>query len=1735
MKKEEIMSMKKVMMKQIRERSGRKAALILAAAAVFLVSFFGFKTVAKAAIYRYDGRSTTKTDWSGQGSTTKEYDWKKIVDEYQKQKEEERKKAEEEARKKAEEEARLADIRANGAFADENTYVLDLTTGVQTGSNISFFIISYESDGQARSTYVFPKAGDFAEGMEEFNSFANQTGVDAAATNREYMSFTDVVNQDPVGSTTILPLAENSNDQVVFHTKEKIDKITNVEFFTRYQKGGVNEWTCQGLKIYEVSRVQGIAMVGGFSKDYYANFTGKLLANVEFTNKSKEGGFYTFTWTLDEIKSFGGLTVKDENGKETTRDNPYTKLQTGDFGDAAEFSPGKNDKYGFRIDFADQPLAGLECEAYRTKGTLKGGEYIEDIALNINYTDIVGKPHLISLPVVTNALKWASDQGVDKVEIAGVAQAGQSLYFEGTIPGLASFTSVSLVTGSQTVLSRIGMSRSNSLSIIKQGREVNSLEDKIAISAFAIYHTTDEGVNNTVTTDGAFLSYKFSGLPILYQRAETEYGIEIPAGEDTTLQLTKPMKESDLSAAGWKEKKYLVGVHTDKTPRAGTVADVQMQLSYTDVSGYNQTTKWYSLKEEALNYYGYWYSENTQEGDFAYMVGMSPDNTLYYVVTAPNVDQFTNAAYKLESGSDEWQTNGLQIWALDSLSPIQAEWKEVNVTNTNIQYHSDVQFYREFDGINILNIQGKTVDDTSAGTGETADGSQDNGGYSYLPDSLLVQSGDEISWDFKTKGVTDVEEEQYASLGYEMTYEDCLQNFGFDKTRETYTVKVAVSDQAIDTSGNGDCGSENNFYFQLLFENGSSAVVLANQQLEGDRFRTGNIETFTIRTNKDYGSVTGVRIIPEQVQDASVPDDKLKVDEISVVRASGNSYNETYIVEQSAIPNNGWIGASGYMDDAQKHTTQEDKKGRMIDDIAIDLPITAYTNEINLLCCLSLEEYKETTSQFYGEMKMTVDYIKKDGTPAKETFDIVDAMYTYCNKAVQHDADTDSTGRSVTRQPAVSSPSLMFRGGHTDRFQISLRDCKSLYMVTLTGQSRGDTSEMNVSSISFSTVEEQGSLQLSGKDEYIHSGTTTYVTSNSVETNETAKLGNTFAKGQDQKIKISLLANEIAPRNEGSLWLAVFSREPVSQQDSLNIYIYPTTASMPIANYDLYTRATYSNVVGQQLTSALTLMNKHVGTGGTDRSYFYLNGLSAKQIATLDNLYCISGNQGSDLNAYIDYAVIQQVRSGTVINTWQKDGYNKMASMGADLTMQSENPEGMYNQQKVYLQLSDDSGTDAEKKLIAEKTDIAVALRYTSSVDPTEKEVDTPYIYITDQDYYRIQAGMMIELTFDTPYVKEVKGLKIAKQGDLNATIDLACVENYARASQKDEEGVLISRSNFVDELVVSTTPTTLEASLDEADVVKPLYVTFTTSPADAAVESGTSSPVRMAIGYGTVSGLATETDPDYLDISYFITDRNQHSFLTGETQEIRLLTRGIDELHYIDLEPYTPTGADKTTLAGWSLESVSAQLGVNGDKKSRSIKERIREGEPKRINFQNLTMSVTAFWENRAVNANETRTITDGVGDFAVDSNVSIRFRPVLIGSISDYDVMVERKVGDTRETLDHTNVMKVNKLSNNNREYVFTPARNYMDASGNGTNQVYYVTFESKENPEIKCVFTVTVQPEALEGTVSGNSTNTTTTDTSSTGSDTSDSGSDSEEDTETNTGSETSPDENTEVTRN
>ena len=79
-----------------------------------------------------------------------------------------------------------------------------------------------------------------------------------------------------------------------------------------------------------------------------------------------------------------------------------------------------------------------------------------------------------------------------------------------------------------------------------------------------------------------------------------------------------------------------------------------------------------------------------------------------------------------------------------------------------------------------------------------------------------------------------------------------------------------------------DAGSGNYFYFQLVFENGTSGVVLANQQLSSDSFRRGITESFQIKTTQNYGNIRSVRIICDNTSSTSDVFDKLNIENITV-------------------------------------------------------------------------------------------------------------------------------------------------------------------------------------------------------------------------------------------------------------------------------------------------------------------------------------------------------------------------------------------------------------------------------------------------------------------------------------------------------------------------------------------------------------------------------------------------------------------------------------------------------------------------------------------------------------------------------------------------------------------------------------------------------------------------------------------------------------------------------------
>ena len=155
--------------------------------------------------------------------------------------------------------------------------------------------------------------------------------------------------------------------------------------------------------------------------------------------------------------------------------------------------------------------------------------------------------------------------------------------------------------------------------------------------------------------------------------------------------------------------------------------------------------------------------------------------------------------------------------------------------------------------------------------------------------------------DYQNAGNTEnlPKSEALTSIPAQMSYAEAARDLQLTSTKAQYLVNVQVADVA-------DAGSSNYFFFQLVFEHGTSGVVLANEQLESDGFRQGLMSGFRIETNQNYGAVKSVRIYTYNSQaDAagnSAEFDKLNIDKIEITKSRGTGISSSWV-----IAGVGWI------------------------------------------------------------------------------------------------------------------------------------------------------------------------------------------------------------------------------------------------------------------------------------------------------------------------------------------------------------------------------------------------------------------------------------------------------------------------------------------------------------------------------------------------------------------------------------------------------------------------------------------------------------------------------------------------------------------------------------------------------------------------------------------------------------------------------------------------------------
>lgn len=918
------------------------------------------------------------------------------------------------------------------------------------------------------------------------------------------------------------PFEAYATDTFFFQPLKKVATIKRVEFLTK--KGGEvtvaesGTWNCQALRIYRVNAIYGLGMYGYISNRQYVDFEGRLLLEMD--------GPKSFSWPVDRMQRIA-----------PARSSAYTPDHT--LSEKNEPYSTKTTDYVFRLDIADEYSAGIETLSNATGAGILNSHFVEAAALELKYLDIYGSTQYARVPLVTGMLGYAMEKGVSTTErLSGIAQQGDTLALTASLPDFAAFAggedAVRLLYGTQvaeetTGISYTGDSAAHSARAVAAGQSGNSL----SLTGVSIYDAAATDVE--VKIEDTMLRPTFRGEPIRFFQAPTAMGVSIDPVTSYRNGWTVELRDYQSGAnllPKEQDERYLIVFKTDDQTFASTTGDLEMTLNYLDVSGAKRSSDRLSVADCAKTYYGYWPGVSES---FAYRAGMTAGNELCCVVSLRDVDRFTGITFRVANSEDDWQIKGIEILKLTDLGTRTASWERVTGGNET----SDRVYARDCrtTAVSLLDLNHQA----------------------------LIETGDDQEVDFNSGSTIEIEEkEDWSEYRYSMDYEQTQKLGSFTKARYNYTVAVKVADDVVSSYQDGDCGSKNQFYFMLVFQNGSSGYVLANQQLSSDGFRTGYEETFTISTNRDMGELTAVRILPEDISDKSDVFDKLNIDQIRVRKQSTGASCLQWVINDV-----GWIDID-YRDEAEG-TSITGRSGRSEEELSKAYRVDYSTSVVNLQFAITTAGYVNGDAQFEGQMMGELMYYDAQGQLQRMTFDAVRAMYDYMGKRpVIAAAGSDV----ATQGNAVSDPQTMFRADHKDRFILGVDDVSQVVGVILKVKSSVVTT-WNIKEVSVALTGTDGRLLINSNNEYELVDATgqeplcTHANTGGIPYTKYCP------KGQDNEIRIYFTENEIPRDATNKELVSAVSRVPQSINDTMNIYVYMDENSPAMSDYTLDAAAQY--------------------------------------------------------------------------------------------------------------------------------------------------------------------------------------------------------------------------------------------------------------------------------------------------------------------------------------------------------------------------------------------------------------------------------------------------------------------------------------------------------------------------------------------------------------------------------
>ena len=1548
--------------------------------------------------------------------------------------------------------AMLLPMRAEAAIGDlddglDNTYALQVSTGtVSTAGSLAdeilYFKINYvDEDGYVRSHRIFPgenalgNSSDWAIQQESLNKSAGLGTTEESERRSHRETILSKLGVTVTGEAQAFQAY--ATDTFFFQPLKKVKSIESIEILmcdseseTRTASGGT--WSCQAMRVYQVSAVHGMGMYGYVSNRRFADFEGTLIAKMEQAK--------TFNWVSDRM--FRITSDGSGDGRLTQVNESYSTQSQGRL---------------VRIDIADTYGAGIRAMGNNTKKTLLTPDFEECAALVLRYQDVYGAVREAYLPLMTSVVGFALENGISEYEmLSGLAQEGDTLAVAATLPDAASVDSVRLIYGTEAAKAVTGVQLNPAKTPDGYGSDASTdLQDRtvwpadtdgedadlLSIVGLSIYDPAVSNVGETVY--GTKLLVAFSGSPESYYRAPSAAGTTIrpvKAGNSgVELSLQKYENGARLLPTDTAER-YLVILSTDDAELAGTAGELYMTLNYTDLNGKEQSSDTINVSDAVTAYYGEW--PGVRSG-FMYRMGTKSGGTLCFTVPLKDVDRFTGAQFLLR-GNDNWQMKGMEIYQLTSLEPLTAEWISVSDGTQT----SDRMYSRAYTGNKLLSLTERIL----------VDGGMDPTSTKFNSDNTTTVDTDTGDWS-----------EYRYSLSYEMA-----QNLGrFAKSRCSYTVAVEVGSDQISNASDGDCGSKNQFFFQLVFEDGKSSYVLANQQLASDGFRTGYTEQFVISTNRDMGELTAVKIVPEDSADSSDVFDKLKINSICVKKQTTEAVSRQWI-----ISNVGWIDIN-YQDEAAG-SSSSDYTGRSEAEVVKTYQVEASTYAVNLEFAITTGSYNISTvtgatePQFAGQVYATIEYYNSNGALKSESYNVVEAMYAYSGQE-KKSGSAETVGQNIWPGGTESDVSFMFRPGKTDRFTLSVEDISQLLRITLEVRSKVQTT-WNIENIYVSLAGSGGRRIINTENEY------QWVYSKEMEqlcssTNSGVKAYSmTLPVNQLQTINVDFTENKIEwAESAKNLITSVTSRQPRSADDSLNIYVYTTEAanSNVLKGVTMEAGVQYSRIYGgfNRIETKMTLGESN------GSSIFYATGVPVSGINTLNKLdllaYFNDPNETGQVN--LAYAVVQQVRSSVVIGTFYVDfsGCDAAAdSRGVSRTPVAEPTGTAQFKQVVTLAFADSMNP---LRLTPETDDIAVALLYTTTNDASGREYESPLIYLTDQNWSDLRAGKVVDLTFNEAYLDKITGIRIRGTGPstrsgVSVAAAMAVAYETNAASGEDYVTGSFSFANGVRLTAGQSNQIMKRTDAEEADKVSvsQLTVQFTVpevSEIPAASENA-NGQVTMLLNYRTSNG--TEKTLTVYDICQYAVESNA-SFQPGNTITMRMLLTNVEKIRWLSLIPTSEAG-DAASLTLNELNAVFLQS--DGSTLSYRCSLRDWSGSGVISLFGSVRVKLSAVTTNPSSNVQEYIEVeSGGTKRQLIESGQTVIITPTVTDSSEGYTYRVERFKDSFT-----SNAPEV--LTSKGGTLCFQAVNEY--TVGSGTEVYYRVTVSSREVPSVQTIIEFVVEPK-------------------------------------------------------